>query len=413
MYLQSESKLERKNSIDMKALAQKIQRMEESQTVALNSTLARLRREGRDVVALGAGEPDFDTPDHIKLAAIEAIKEGFTKYTPAEGILELRQAISQWIAKQYGTQYDPNQIVVTCGAKAAVFQAILAVCDPGDEVILPKPYWVSYPEQIKLADAEIRFVEPPPHAHLKIRAEQLQEAISNRTKMLILNSPSNPSGAVYSREELESLATIIKKSGIYVLADEIYDKIVFDGKPFTSLCQFPEIRDQVILVNGVSKSFAMTGWRIGYLVANRSIAEAVKKYQGHSTSNATSISQKAACAAMKGDEQFIHIMHRAFTERRDYVHRRLCAIPGVKCLLPEGAFYAFPDVSAYFGKQADGFYVHDSTSLCQYLLEKFSVAIVPGIAFGMDSNVRLSFATSMENLQKALDRIEQGLRSLA
>lgn len=397
----------------MKTLAQRIQTIEESQTVALNAILARLKREGRDVIALGAGEPDFDTPDYIKQAAIDAINEGFTKYTPAEGIHELRQSISKWIETEYGVLYNPNQIVVTCGAKSAVFQAILSICDPGDEVILPIPYWVSYPEQIKLADAKIRYLEPASSESLKISAPQLEKALNNRTKLLILNSPNNPSGAVYTHDELTQLIRVIKDSGIFVLADEIYDKIVFDNMPYSSLCQFPDVRDQVILVNGVSKTFAMTGWRIGYLAANEQIAIAVKKYQGHSTSNATSISQKAAFAAMCGNRVFIEMMHEAFTERRNYVHRRLCAMPQIQCRLPEGAFYAFPNISAYFGRRKDGFLINDSKSFCAYLLEKYSVALVPGIAFGMDTNVRLSFATSMENLHKALDRIEQGLESLS
>lgn len=396
----------------MSKISKRLAQIEESQTVALSGILARLKREGKDVVALGAGEPDFDTPLHIKQAAIQAIHDGFTKYTPAEGIQELREAICNWIQDEFAVTYKPNQIIVTCGAKFAVFQAILAVCDPGDEVILPKPYWVSYPEQIKLADAEIRFIEPIAPHQLKITATQLEEAINEKTKLLILNSPSNPSGAVYSRDELEPLVEVIKKSGIYVLADEIYDKIVFDDKKFTSLCQFPEIRDQVLLVNGVSKSFAMTGWRIGYLAAPEPIALAVKKYQGHSTSNPTSISQKAALAAMQGEKGSIAEMHRAFTERRDYVYQRLAGIPQVQCQLPEGAFYAFPDISSYLGRERNGVVIRDSDDLCAYLLENFAVAIVPGSAFGMNKNVRLSFATSMEVLKKSLDRIEQGLKSL-
>jgi aspartate aminotransferase len=396
----------------MNRISKRMALLGESQTVALNSTLARLKREGRDVVALGAGEPDFDTPEHIKEAAKRAIENGFTKYTPAEGTMELREAIGAWIREEYGADYKPNQIVVTCGAKFAVFQAILALCDPGDEVILPRPYWVSYPEQIKLADADIRYLDPDSPDGLKITARGLRAAINAKTRLLILNSPSNPSGAVYSHEELAALVEVIHDSGIHVLADEIYDKIVFDGLKFTSLCQFESIRDQVILVNGVSKSFAMTGWRIGWLAAEAAIAEAVKKYQGHSTSNPTSISQKAALAAMVGSKQFIAEMHQAFTQRRNYVHERLNAMPGVRCQLPQGAFYAFPDVSACYGRALDGFTVNDSISFCDYLLQRHNVAIVPGCAFGMDSRVRLSYATSMEQLKKALDRIEAGIQGL-
>ncbi len=381
----------------------------ESQTVALSSTLVKLRREGKDVVALGAGEPDFDTPSSIKQAAITAIDQGFTKYTPAEGIPELREAICQWLQEEYGASYTPRQVVITCGAKHAVYQGVLAVCNPGDEVILPAPYWVSYPEMIKLAGAVSKEIQPLAGNDLKISAEQLRQAITARTKLLILNSPSNPSGAVYSRQELDALVEVIKEKNIFVLSDEIYDKIVFDDAEFASLANYPQIHDQLLLVNGVSKSFAMTGWRIGFIAAPEVVASAIKAYQGHSTSNPSSISQKAALAAMQGDKSFIGEMHAAFTERRNYVQQRLTAIPGVTCCLPKGAFYAFPNVSAYFGKRHGAVKIDNSMDLCAFLLEACGVAIVPGSAFGMEGHVRLSFATSMAVLKKALDRIENGL----
>lgn len=393
-------------------LAQRMVRMVESQTVALNSTLARLKREGKDVVALGAGEPDFDTPDHIKEAAMAAIRQGYTKYTPAEGSLELREAIARWLEQTYQVQYPAREIVITTGAKFAVFQAILAVCDPGDEVVLPSPYWVSYPEMIQLAEATTRLLVPANRDSLKITAAELRGAITPRTRMVILNSPSNPSGAVYTAAELEELAAVIRETGVYLLADEIYDQIVFDAAGFASFTRFPEIRDQLLLVNGVSKSFAMTGWRIGFLAVPAEVAAAVVKYQGHTTSNPASISQKAALMAYQGSKDFIATMRSAFQERRDYVHRRLTAIPQLRCQLPQGAFYAFPDVSAYYGAEKQGHVINGSISLCQYLLQEFGVAIVPGVAFGMDTHVRLSYATSMAELEKALDRIEQGLRSL-
>jgi len=396
----------------MVQISQRMSQISESQTLALSGLMARLKREGKDVVALGAGEPDFDTPQHIKEAAIAAIQKGFTKYTAAEGTAELREAICRWLLEEYQAEYKPSQIVVTCGAKHAVYQAILAVCNPGDEVLLPAPYWVSYPEQIKLAGATIKFMETNERSNLKISAAQLKDAITSRTKLLILNSPSNPSGAVYDARELSSLAEVIHDSGIMVLSDEIYDKIVFDDAQFASIAQFPEIRDQLLLVNGVSKTFAMTGWRIGFLAAHQDVANAVKNYQGHSTSNPTSISQSAALTAMLGQKQFIADMRAAFTERRNYVHHRLCAMPNVRCLLPQGAFYAFPNISAYFGKRKGDRLIQSSVDLCGYLLQDFGVAIVPGSAFGMDSHARLSFATSMAVLEKALDRIENGLKSL-
>ncbi len=392
----------------MPHISQRLSQISESQTVALNSLMAKMRREGKDVVALGAGEPDFDTPDHIKEAAITSIREGFTKYTPADGIMELREAVCAWLTKQYGADYSPNEIVVTCGAKHAVYEGLLAVVDPGDEVILLAPYWVSYPEQIKMAGAVAKVIDSKQENGLKITAAELEAAITDKTRLLILNSPSNPSGAVYEKEELDALVSVIKKSGIYVLSDEIYDTIIFDGRQYTSLIRYKEIRDQLLLVNGVSKSFAMTGWRIGYLAAHKDIITAVKKYQGHSTSNPTSISQKAALAGLLGDIDFLKIMNKAFTERRDYVQKRLNSIKGVTCILPQGAFYAFPDISFYFGKKG----IKGSIDLCGYLLENFNVAIVPGIAFGVDNNARLSFATSMQVLEKALDRIESGLKSL-
>ncbi len=396
----------------MPGLSQKFSQISESQTVALNSLMAKMKREGRDVVALGAGEPDFDTPQHIKDAAISAIKQGKTKYTPADGILELKEAISKWLVDEYGTVYKPSEIIVTPGAKYAVFQALLAVCNSGDEVLLPVPYWVSYPEQVKLAGAVLKPLETNQNTGLKITPEQLDQAITDKTKVLILNSPSNPSGAVYSAKELEGLAKVIEKRGIYVISDEIYDKIVYDGIQFASMTKYPTIREQLLLVNGVSKSFAMTGWRIGYLAAPQEIATGVKKHQGHTTSNPTTISQYAALSGMNGPKEFINGMMKAFTERRNYVHTRLMNMPGVSCMLPQGAFYAFPDFSAYMGTSHDGVEINSSIDLCGYLLEKFDVAIVPGIAFGMDTHARLSFATSMEILEKALDRIERGLASL-
>jgi len=392
----------------MPHVSQRLANVCESQTVALNSLMAKMRREGKDVVALGAGEPDFDTPDFIKEEAIAAIRQGFTKYTPADGILELREAVCNWLKDEYNADYQANEVIITNGAKHAVYEGILAVVDPGDEVLLPAPYWVSYPEQIKMAGGVEKILDTKKEDGYKITPQQLEKAITSKTRLLILNSPNNPSGAVYSEAELAGLAAVIKKTGIYVLSDEIYDTIIYDQKKFTSMIKYREIRDQLLLVNGVSKSFAMTGWRIGYLAAHKDIVNAVKRYQGHSTSNPTSVSQKAALAGLLGKKDFLAVMNKAFTERRNYVHQRLTAIPGVSCMLPQGAFYAFPDFSFYYGKKG----IQGSNDLCSYLLEQFNVALVPGMAFGMENNTRLSFATSMQALVKALDRIENGLKSL-
>ena len=392
----------------MPSLSQRVTRISESPTVALTGILANLKKQGKDVIGLGAGEPDFDTPLHIKTAAIDSIHDGFTKYTPAEGTLELKQAITDYINNSFNSGYDASEVIVTCGAKHAVFQAIMAVCDPGDEVLLPSPYWVSYPEMIRLADARITVVPTDLSSHLKVSAEQLDELITDKTKLFILNSPSNPSGAVYSEQELDDLVSVLEQKGIWVLSDEIYDQIVFDGLTFKSMVEYDSIREQLIYVNGVSKSFAMTGWRIGYLAAPPKVAKAIKKYQGHSTSNPSSISQKAALAAYRNSLDFVDEMLQAFTQRRDYVQNRLDEIDGVKSLKPQGAFYAFPNIAPFKGSK-----IRDSVQLCEYLLKEYGVAIVPGSGFGMDDHVRLSFATSMTNLEKALDRMTKGLSSLA
>jgi len=396
----------------MVKLSSKFSGITESKTVALKSVLQAMKREGKNVVALGAGEPDFDTPDHIKNAAIQSIQDGFTKYTPADGIIELKEAIASYMQRDCGVTYEPSEIVVTCGAKHAVFQGIMALCEEGDEVLLPAPYWVSYPEQVKLSGASLKVLPTNESNQFKITAEQLEKAVSPNTKLLILNSPSNPSGAVYNQDELGQLADVISDTGIFVLSDEIYDKILYDGARFISMATFSKIKKQVLLVNGVSKTFAMTGWRIGFLAADSEIISAVKKYQGHSTSNPSSISQKASIAAFSGGKEFFDIMLTEFDKRRKYVHQRLEAIPKVTCMLPQGAFYAFPKVGEYYGAKVDGKEISDSTEMCEFLIKQHGVAIVPGGAFGMDEHVRLSFATSMENLEKGLDRIEAGLAQL-
>lgn len=392
----------------MAVLSDKFSQLEESQTVALTGLLAELRRQGNDVISLGAGEPDFPTPTHVKRAAIQAIEQDFTHYTPVDGIAELKESISEWLHHKYGVAYANDELVITSGAKHAVYQAILAVCNPGDEVLLPKPFWVSYPEQIKLAGA--RVVELEPDSHLKIQPETLQRAITRNTKLMILNTPSNPSGVVYSEEELRDIAAVLEQAGVWILSDEIYDELVYDDFPFASMLEFPNMRDRVLYVNGVSKSFAMTGWRIGFLAAPQPVAAVVKKYQGHSTSNPCSISQKAAWEAYRAPKDVLVSMKQEFQKRRDFVYNSLRSIQHVTCPKPQGAFYAFPNVSAYYNKSKG---IDSSHEFCNVLLRQFNVAIVPGSAFGMDEHVRLSSASSMPTLQKALERIEHGLHSLA
>ena len=397
----------------MPVLSRKVKKIAESQTVALTSLMEKLKQQGRDIVTLGAGEPDFDTPNFIKDAAISAINSGFTKYTPVEGIFELKESICGWLKSEYAARYKPSEIIITPGAKFAVYQALVAVCNPGDEVLLPTPYWVSYPEQIKLVGAKAVPLKTDEETGMKITPGLLKKAITSKTKALILNSPGNPSGAVYTREELAALVSVIKESGIYILSDEVYDQIIYDGQKFTSLAEFEDIRDQLLLVNGVSKSFAMTGWRIGFLAAHKDIIAAVKKHQGHTTSNPTSVSQKAAVAAYGLEKHFLKEMKTAFAQRRDYVFERLNGIKKVSCIKPQGAFYAFPNLSFYCGRKKNGVTITNSMELCTYLLEVYDVAIVPGSAFGMENHARLSFATSMQILEKALDRIESGLLSLS
>ena len=393
----------------MTAISSRFKRISESPTVQLTSLMAKMARDGVDVISLAAGQPDFQTPSRVNNAAIRAIQEGYTKYTPVDGAYDLKQAIVHWIKAQRGVTYSTGDIVVTCGAKHAIYQSILAICDPGDEILLPVPYWVSYPEQIKLGAGIAKPIAPLTN-DLKITADQIEKEITHKTKALILNSPANPSGAVYSKEELSKIADVVHKYGIYVISDEIYDKIVFDGKRYASMTAFDKIRDQLIYVNGVSKSFAMTGWRIGFLAAHRDIVNVVIKYQGHSTTNPSSISQKAAVEAYRAEPSVVKNMLETYQQRRDYASQRLGAIKKIICIRPQGAFYAFPDVSAYYNKTMG---VTSSFKLCRYLLTKYGVAIVPGSAFGMDNHVRLSFAASMDVLEKALDRIQTGLESLS
>lgn len=388
-------------------ISKRLQQISESQTVALTSLLLQMKRDGQDVVSLGAGEPDFQTPSHVKRAGIQAIKSDDTKYTAVSGIFELRQAITNWIEQEYGARYTPDNIVVTCGAKHAIYQSLMAICDPGDEILVPAPYWVSYPEQIKLAGGIFKPLWPDTH-DLKITAAHLEKVISSTTKVLILNSPTNPTGAVYSKRELDDIAGVIAQSGIFVISDEIYDQIVYDA-PFASLAVYDNIREQLVYVNGVSKSFAMTGWRIGFAAADKRIAAAIVKYQGHSMTHPATISQRAAQTAYQSEKNFIKEMLAAYQKRRDYVMQRLSAMPHVKCAPPQGTFYAFPEVSSYYNRDMG---INDSMALCYYLLQHSGVAIVPGAAFGMDAHVRLSFATSMNTLEMAFDRLESGLQSL-
>ncbi|RME00065.1 MAG: pyridoxal phosphate-dependent aminotransferase [Calditrichaeota bacterium] len=386
--------------------------IEGSRTLAVTAKVAELKRQGVEVIALGAGEPDFPTPEKVCEAGIQAIRDGHTKYTPNAGIFELRKAIAQFL-QSLGCDYAAEDILVCNGAKQAIYNALLATVDEGDEVLLPVPYWTSYPEQIKMARGRCVLLPTEEKDHFKINGEVLRRAITPRSRVLILNSPSNPTGMVYTRQELQQIAEIIYDQGLLVISDEIYLKLIYSDVETASMGSFAEIRDQVLLVNGLSKSHSMTGWRLGYLAAKPPFIQAAMKIQSHVTSNASSISQYAALAALKMPESELDKMREAFRQRRDYVVGRLQQMPGLSCLKPDGAFYVFPNVENCLGKSFERKTLQSPMDLTSYLLEQARVAVVPGEAFGSEKHIRISYATSMKNLQEAMNRIEKALAKLS
>jgi aspartate aminotransferase len=375
-----------------------------SLTLSIDSKAKAMKAEGIDVCGFGAGEPDFDTPEHIKVAAIEALQAGFTKYTPSSGIPELRQAISEKFAADNEMNYRAGQIVVSNGAKHACYNAILATCQPGDEVIIPSPYWVSYPDMVKLAGADPVIVPTMERNAWKMRAEDFENAMTPRTKMLILNSPGNPSGSVYTREEMQAIVDVAAEEDIYILSDEIYEKLIYDDVKHVSIGSLSkEAYDLTITVNGFSKSYAMTGWRLGYLAAPEAVAKAVDSIQSHSTSHPTSFVQRAGLAALKGDQQPIADMREEFDMRRNYMFDRITKIPNVTAVKPQGAFYILVNISQ-LGLTSQNF--------ADRLLSKANVAVIPGAAFGDDRTIRLSYATSIDIIKKGLDRFQDFCRTL-
>ena len=375
-----------------------------SLTLAIDSKAKAMRAEGIDVCGFGAGEPDFDTPEHIKEAAIKALQEGFTKYTPSAGIPELRTAISEKFAADNKIDYKPSQVIVSNGAKQSCYNAILACCEPGDEVIIPAPYWLSYPDMVRLVGAEPVIVQTKASNSYKMTAEEFENAMTPRTKMVIINSPGNPTGSVYTREELEALVEVALTEDIFILSDEIYEKLVYDDVSHVSVASLSkEAYDLTITVNGFSKAYAMTGWRLGYLGAPEHIAKVSDSLQSHSTSGPNSFAQKGAVAALKGSQQCVNDMRDEFNMRREYMYERLAAIPNVSTVKPLGAFYMLADISK-FGLS--------STNFADRLLSKAEVAVVPGIAFGDEKTVRLSYATDLETIKTGLDRIEQFCRTI-
>jgi len=390
------------------SISKRIGSISPSVTLAISAKAKQMKADGIDVVGFGAGEPDFDTPEHIKNAAKKALDEGFTKYTPASGMPELKKAICKKFKTDNNLDYSPDEVLVSCGAKHSIFNAILALCNEADEVILLSPYWVSYPEMIKVAGAKSVILDTTQESSFKITPQQLQEAITPKTKILILNSPSNPTGMVYSKEELVAISKVLVEKGIFCISDEIYEKIIYDGQEHISIASLgPEIKRLTIVINGVSKSYSMTGWRIGYAAGPKEIIKAMSNLQSHSTSNPTSISQKASLAALEGPQEPLYDMVAEFTKRRDYIIKRLNSIEGISCLKPQGAFYVFADVSKIIGKTFKEQMIKDSASLADILLEEVNVAVVPGGDFGAGKYIRLSYATSMENITKGLDRIKE------
>ncbi|SDF20406.1 pyridoxal phosphate-dependent aminotransferase [Sporomusa acidovorans] len=377
-----------------------------SSTLAIDAKAKKMKAEGIDVIGFGAGEPDFDTPEHIKKAAIAAIEAGFTKYTPASGIMELKQAICKKFKKDNGLDYTPAQIVVSNGAKHSLINTFQAICNPGDEVIIPAPYWVSYPEMVKIAGGVPVIVKTSEQSGFKFTVDQLQQALTKKTKAIILNSPSNPTGMVYSKEELTEIADLAVERGVFVVSDEIYEKLIYDGYQHVSIASLNDkIKEQTIVVNGVSKTYAMTGWRIGYTASNNEIAKIMANIQSHATSNPNSIAQKAAEAAICGNQDMINTMVAEFISRRDYMVKRINAIPGLSCVTPKGAFYVLMNISKLIGKAIEGKQIYGSDDFADVLLEKAQVALVPGSGFGIDTHVRLSYATSLKNITEGLNRI--------
>lgn len=376
-----------------------------SLTLAIDSKAKQMKADGLDVVGFGAGEPDFDTPQHIKDAAAKSLAEGFTKYTPSSGIPALRQAVADKFKRDQGLSYKPSQIIVSSGGKHSCFNVIMATCEEGDEVLIPAPYWLSYPEMVKLAGAKPVFLPTTDGTEFKVTPAQLEAAINPRTRLFVLNSPSNPTGSVYTRDELKALSDLCVRRGVLIMSDEIYEKLLYDGATHTSVATFsPAHYEHTIIVHGLAKAYSMTGWRLGFLAAPEPIAQAIDAVQSHSTSNPTSFAQVGGVAALNGPQDHLPGWLAEYSKRRSYAHKRLNAIPGISCVNVKGAFYLFPNISGCGLKSSD---------FCARLLEEEKVAAVPGIAFGADDYLRISYATSLANLEKGLDRMEQFVKRLA
>ena len=398
----------------MSIISDSLKRIKPSPTIAVTTKARELKAAGKDVIGLGAGEPDFDTPDNIKEVAIKAIKEGDTKYTAVDGTPALKKAIAEKFKRENNLDYSIDQITVGAGGKHVIYNAMMSTLNKGDEVIIPAPYWVSYPDVVLLAGAKPVIIECSEDQGFKLNPKNLENSITNKTKWLILNSPSNPTGASYSENEIKKLAEVLKKnSHVHILSDDIYEHISYEGFKFFTIAQIPELKERVLTMNGVSKSYAMTGWRIGYAAGSKEIIKAIAKIQSQSTSNPSSVSQAAAVEALNGTQNFIIERSKAFQERRDFVVSELNKIDGINCLKPEGAFYVFPSCKDLLGKKDNkGNVLKTDNDFVQSMLENAGVAVVQGSAFGLDGFFRISYATSMENLKKALIKISDFCKSI-
>lgn len=394
-------------------LSQKAKKIKPSSTLAITAKANQMKADGIDVVGFGAGEPDFDTPEHIKAAAIAAINAGFTKYTPASGTVELKNVICNKFKEDNGLTYKTNQIVVSNGAKHSLTNAFMAVLNAGDEVIIPAPYWLSYPEMVSLADGVPVIINTTKETNYKVTNEQLESALTNKTKAIIINSPSNPTGMIYTKDELQIIAQFAIKNDLLVISDEIYEKLIYDDEIHYSIAQLgEEIYNRTIVVNGVSKSYSMTGWRIGYTASTEEIAKLMANTQSHAASNPNSIAQKAAVAAISGSQQCVEDMRLEFDSRRQYMVDRIDQMPLISCIQPKGAFYVFIDVSSVFGKPYNGKTINNAADFAAAILEGEQVAVVPCEDFGFETHIRISYAISQENIEKGLDRLEEFVKTL-
>jgi len=397
-----------------KRISKLVSNISPSATFAVAAKARELKEKGVDIVSFAAGEPDFNTPENVKKVAVKAMDDNFTKYTAVEGILELKKAVCEKFKRDNNVEYEPSQIVVCNGAKQALNNAFLTICDPGDEVLLPAPAYVSFPEQIKLAGAKPLYVETKEENNFRLTLNDIKSKYNPNVKALLLNTPNNPSGSMVKRDELEKIAEFLIENNIWAITDEIYEKLVYDNNKHISLASINnEIKEQTIMVNGVSKTYAMTGWRIGFAAGPQDIISAMIKLQGHTTSNVNSIAQKATVEALVGSQEVVEVMRKEYDRRRMYMVKKLNSFEGIKCNNPDGAFYVFPNISGLFGKRYEGKEIKEEMDVVEFFLDVAHVAVVPGKAFRYPDHIRLTFATSMENIEEGMDRLEKAINKLS